>query len=60
MRNIFLEKFCTKCVGETILRLFFKKSKLSVYVDQQSEIPYSLLLLYVQVEDYQKTLKLMW
>ena len=59
MRNIFLEKFYTKCVGETILRLFFKKSKLSVYVDQQSEIPYSLLLLYVQVEDYQKTLKLM-
>ena len=29
LRNIFLEKSYTKCGGETILRPFFKKSKLS-------------------------------
>ena len=27
-RNIFLEKSCTKCGGETIPRLFFKKVKI--------------------------------
>ena len=32
--NIFLEKSCTKCGGETIPRLFFKKSKLGISLDQ--------------------------
>ena len=34
MGNIFLEKSCTKCHGETILRPFSKKSKLSISMDQ--------------------------
>ena len=33
MRNIFLEKSYAKCNGESILRPFFKKSKLSVSLD---------------------------
>ena len=31
MRNTFIEKSYTKCDGETIPRLFSKKSKLSIY-----------------------------
>ena len=34
MRNIFVEKSYTKCGGETILRTFSKKSKLSLCLDQ--------------------------
>ena len=34
MRNIFVEKSYTKCGGETFLRPFFKKSKLSTSLDQ--------------------------
>ena len=34
MRNIFLEKSLRKCCGETITRSFFKKSKLSISLDQ--------------------------
>ena len=34
MRNIFLEKSYTKCVGETIPRPFSKKSKLNISLDQ--------------------------
>ena len=34
MRNIFLEKSYTKCVGEDILRLFSLKSKLTISLDQ--------------------------
>ena len=34
MRNIFLGKSYTKCGGETISRLFFKKSKLSISLYQ--------------------------
>ena len=34
MRNIFLEKSYTKCVGETIPETFPKKSKLSLSLDQ--------------------------
>ena len=34
MRNIFLEKSCTKCAGETIPRTLSKKSKLSISLDQ--------------------------
>ena len=57
-RNIFLEKSYTKYGGETSPRQFFKKSKLSIFLDQQSEHLYSLFLLYVRVEDYQNILKL--
>ena len=34
LRNIFLEKLYTKCVGETITRPFSKKSKLNISLDQ--------------------------
>ena len=34
MRNLFLEKSCTKWGGETIPRPFFKKSKLNVSMDE--------------------------
>ena len=34
MRNIFLEKSCTKCGGETILRPFSKKIRLSRSFDE--------------------------
>ena len=44
--------------GEPSPRPFSKKSKLSISLDQQGEILYSLLLLYVQVEDYLNILKL--
>ena len=37
-RNIFLDKSCTKCGGETSPKPFFKKSKLSVSLEQQSEV----------------------
>ena len=33
MRNIFLEKLYGKCGGETILRPFSKKPKLSIFLD---------------------------
>ena len=33
-RNIFLQKMCRKCGGETIPRPFFEKSNLSISLDQ--------------------------
>ena len=38
MRNIFLEKPYTKYCGEATPRRFHKKSKLSIFLDQQSEM----------------------
>ena len=58
IKSIFLEKRYTKYGEEFRPRPFLKKSKLSISLDQQSEISYSLFLLYVQVEDYQNILKL--
>ena len=46
MKNIFVEKPFTKCGGETIIRHLFKKSKLSISMDQWSKLLYSLFLLY--------------
>ena len=57
MRNIFLEKAYTECGGEASLRHFSEKSKLSISLDQQSEMLYSLLLLYAQVKLYQNISK---
>ena len=34
MRNIFLNKSCTNCGGETIPRHFSKKINLSLFLDQ--------------------------
>ena len=56
MRNTFLEKIFIKSVGETSPRPFSKKSKLSIFLDQQSEVLQSLSLLFIQVEDYQNVL----
>ena len=38
MRNIFPEKSYKKHSGEASPRLFYKKSKLSISLDQQSEL----------------------
>ena len=46
VRNIFLEKSCTKCSGESSRRPFSGKSKLRISLDQQSKVLYSLFLLY--------------
>ena len=46
MSNIFLEKSCTKCGGETSPRPFSEKLKLCLSLDQWSKVLYSLLLLY--------------
>ena len=58
MRNIFLENSYTKWGGETSSRPFSKKTKLSIFLDKQSEHLYSLLSLYVQIVEYQLILKL--
>ena len=49
MRNIFLEKSHKKVDQETIPRPFSKKFKLSISLDQQSEVSYSLFLLYAKL-----------
>ena len=51
IRNIFLEKSYTKCGGETIPspRLFSKKSKLSISLDQYSKVLYILFLLFAKL-----------
>ena len=48
-RNNFLEKSYIKCGGETIPRLFSKKSKLNISLDQYFKVLYSLFLLYTKV-----------
>ena len=55
--NIFLEKSFKKSAEETSPRPLYKKSLLSISLDQQSEILYSFLF-YVQFKDYQNILKL--
>ena len=44
IRNIFLEKSYTKCGGETSPRPFSEKLKLSISLDQQPKVLYSLFL----------------
>ena len=58
MRNIFHEKSYIKNGRKTIPLTFSKKSKLSIFLYQQSEVLYSLYLLHVQVESYHNILKL--
>ena len=58
MRNIFLEKSYTKCGEAASPRPFYKKSKFNMYLDQQSEMVYSFVFLYVRVEVYQYILTL--
>ena len=45
MRNIFVEKPYIKWGGETIPRPFFKKLRLNIALDQNSEVLYSLVFL---------------
>ena len=57
MRNIFLEKSYTNCVGETRPRPFLKKIK----IEHISGLPVgscTVFVLFVKVEDYQNLLKL--
>ena len=61
MRDIVLEKSYTKCDGETSPRPFFGKLKLSISLDQQSKILYSLcffLILNWRLSKYIETMKL--
>ena len=46
LRKIFLEKSYTKCGGGTSPRPSSEKLKLSISLDQQSKVLYSLFLLY--------------
>ena len=46
MKNIFLEISCITCGGETSHRPFCEKLKLSISLDQQFKVLYSLLFLY--------------
>ena len=48
-KNIFLKISFRQFGVETILRLFTKKSKLSISLDQQSKILYNLFILYVRM-----------
>ena len=50
LRNIFLEELYTKCGGETIPRHFFRKSKLSIYLDQYSKVLYILFSLFAKLK----------
>ena len=45
MRNIFLEKSYKKDDGEASPRSFYKRTKLSITLDQQPEMLHSLFLL---------------
>ena len=58
MRKIFLEKLCTKFVRETIPRLFSKKWKLSISLNQYSKSFIYFVLIVSPVDDYRKWLKL--
>ena len=51
-KNIIFEKSSTKCGAETSSKLFLEKLKMSISLDQQCEVSYSLFLLYVQVNKY--------
>ena len=48
MKNIFLEKSCTKYGGETIPRPISEKSKLSISLHQHSKILQNLCMFYVK------------
>ena len=58
MRNIFHEKWYTKCGGKSSRRHFPKNSKLSISLDQQCNVLYILFLLYIQVKRCRNILKL--
>ena len=49
MRNIFVEKSHTKCVGETIPQTLSKKSEWSMSLAQLCKVLNSLFLLYANL-----------
>ena len=49
MRNIFVEKSNTKCVGKSIPRPISKITKLSISLDQQCKVLSSLFLLHANL-----------
>ena len=51
MTNIFIETSYTECGGETSPRPFSEKSKLSISLDQQAKVLYSLFLLHVKLSN---------
>ena len=55
LRNIFLQKPYTICGGETSPRPFSEKLKLSLSLDQQSKVLYSLFLLCWGLSKYIET-----
>ena len=49
MRNIFVEKSCTECAKQIILRSLSKKTKLSISLDRLCKILNSLFLFYANL-----------
>ena len=51
LTSIFIETSYTECGGETSPRPFSEKSKLSISLDQQAKVLYSLFLLHVKLSN---------
>ena len=51
IKNVFLEKSLTRWVGETSPRPFSKKSKLTITLNQKSQILIGFFIVYVQDKD---------
>ena len=58
MKKIFLKKSCANWSGEASPRPFFKKSKLSISLDQQPEMFINVFLFVCQIEVNQNMLEL--
>ena len=58
MRTIFLEILYTKCGGETVLRPFSKKSKLSISLNKQSQNYINFVFIVCRVDECRNILKL--
>ena len=56
MRNCFLGKSHTECGGETSVRPFSEKLKLSISLDQCPKVLRSLFLLYAELRTIEKYL----
>ena len=54
MRNIFLKKSYTTYDGETSPRPFPEKLKLTIFLDQEPKVLYSLFLLYAKFRAIEK------
>ena len=58
MRNIFVEKPCTKCGGEASPRPLSEKLKLSISLDQYPKVLIQFAFIVWQVEGYHNISKL--